>query len=598
MLVQALARYADTRLADQLDDPAFESKPVRFFLEVAEDGRFLGFIERTESVARGKKTLAVAQQLNIPKSPVSRNSGLHPLLACDDMKYVLGPGEWTKPAEVENQQGRHDAFIALITIAANETSDPAIRSAARFYERSAEVESARNDFAVRKPLPGSMICLYSNGALVSNPAVREFWRSHYQAAFGERSQKGGQGICLISGDYGPIAATHDKIKGAGNLGGQAAGVSLMSFDKAAFRSYGWEQNANSPVSPSRANAYVLALNDLLKSGSAQRRDHGGVGFVFWTKIAPSDDTYDVIESATPAQVNKLLQLDPNAVGDPDEFYFLGMSGNGGRLLIRHWYHDSLARVKANVKAWFEGLAIANAYTGVLAEPPPLWLLLKAVARDEAPPDRILQLLSRAIEGQPLGRSILAAALNRQRAAPNKERYKPERIGLIRLCTNDLIRHEGASLMTPTLDSGQTHRAYLCGRLLAIYDSLQYQAHRSAGGEDELNRTVADTYYSLASTNPMAAFPRVDDLGQKHLRKLRRDNRPAMVALEREIQVVHRLIAEQCGARFPGPLSLEDQGRFAIGFHHQRAESMARAAERKQENNRNREQSQTDAKEQS
>lgn len=576
MLIQALAAYADTRLGDQLEDPAFESKPVRFFLEVAEDGRFLGFIERTESIQRGKKSVTIVQHLNIPKSPVSRVSGLHPLLGCDDMKYVLGPGEWTKSEEVQNQQERHDAFIGLLRSATNTTADPDLASVVRFYDRPDEVESARKDLASRKPAPGNLICLYANGALVSNPAARGYWRNHYDGAFSERSQKGGEGICLISGIFGPIAATHDKIKGAGNLGGQAAGVSLMSFDKAAFRSYGWEQNANSPVSPSRAAAYVLALNDLLKAGSIQRRDHAGVGFLFWTKLAPNDDTYDIIESANPAQVNKLMQLDANAVDDPDEFYFLGVSGNGGRLLVRHWYHDALAHVKANVKGWFEGLAIANAFSGALADPPPLWLLLKSIARDEPPPDRILQLLQRAIEGQALGRSMLAAALDRQRAASQKDRYRPERIGLIRLCTNDLTPTEGTIRMTQTLDSGQTNPAYLCGRLLAIYDALQYQA------QGELNRTVADSYYSLASINPMAAFPRVDDLGQKHLRKLRRDKPGAMVAIQREIQEVHQLLADQCGARFPGPLNLEDQGRFAIGFHHQRAQSMAQAIARKQE----------------
>ena len=148
-------------------------------------------------------------------------------------------------------------------------------------------------------------------------------------------------------------------------------------------------------------------------------------------------------------------------------------------------------------------------------------------------------------------------------------------------------------MNPTLDSGQTNPAYLCGRLLAIYDALQYQA------QGELNRTVADSYYSLASINPTAAFPRIDDLGQKHLRKLRRDKPGTMVAIQREIQQVHQLLADQCGARFPGPLSLEDQGRFAIGFHHQRAESMARAAAYKLESsNRSPEEITSDTREQS
>jgi CRISPR-associated protein Csd1 len=129
----------------------------------------------------------------------------------------------------------------------------------------------------------------------------------------------------------------------------------------------------------------------------------------------------------------------------------------------------------------------------------------------------------------------------------------------------------------TLDSGQTKPAYLCGRLLAIYEGLQLSA------QGEVNATIADRYYSLASTNPMAAFPRIDDLGQKHLRKLRRDKRGVMIAVEREIQQIHELLATHSQARFPGPLSLEDQGRFAIGFHHQRAESRARAIARKREN---------------
>ncbi|MDQ1469328.1 MAG: CRISPR-associated protein Csd1 [Bryobacterales bacterium] len=140
MLIQALAAYADTRLAGELEEPAFEFKPVRFFLEVSDDGTFLGFIERTESVQRGSKTFVTVQQLNIAKSPVARVSGLHPLLACDDMKYVLGPGEWTKPEEVQNQKERHEAFVALLRTAAEATTDGSVESVLRFYDRPIEVE--------------------------------------------------------------------------------------------------------------------------------------------------------------------------------------------------------------------------------------------------------------------------------------------------------------------------------------------------------------------------------------------------------------------------------------------------------------------------
>ena len=57
MLIQALAEYADTRLQDQLNDLAFETKRVPYFLEIGRDGTFLNLVERTEQVQRGKKTV-------------------------------------------------------------------------------------------------------------------------------------------------------------------------------------------------------------------------------------------------------------------------------------------------------------------------------------------------------------------------------------------------------------------------------------------------------------------------------------------------------------------------------------------------------------
>ena len=79
---------------------------------------------------------------------------------------------------------------------------------------------------------------------------------------------------MISGRVGLIAATHDKIKGAASLGGQSAGVALMSFDKAAFRSYGWEKNANSPVSPDRAPLPQAAASPVRNRGRPKKVSSG------------------------------------------------------------------------------------------------------------------------------------------------------------------------------------------------------------------------------------------------------------------------------------------------------------------------------------
>ena len=125
-------------------------------------------------------------------------------------------------------------------------------------------------------------------------------------------------------------------------------------------------------------------------------------------------------------------------------------------------------------------------------------------------------------------------------------------------------------MTPTLDAGQKHEAYLCGRLMAVYEGLQYAA------SGEVNQTVADRYFTLASTYPALAFPKLEDLGNKHLRKLRRDNHGAMVRIGQEIDHLHLEIENASGYKFPKALDLDSQGRFALGYHHQRAHHMAQA----------------------
>lgn len=578
MLVQALAAYFDSRLAEEMAEAAWEEKGVPYLIELGAHGQFLGVVPRFDEVKRGNQTVALPQPLPVPKSPVNRNSGLHPLLACDDIKYVLGPGVWTADREGQNHSDRHQAFVALLRRAAQETSDEGLRASTAFYDDRTAVERARAAMVEQKPGPGSLVALSMGGPITNRDSVRAWWTEHYQRAFTERNEHGGKGYCLVSGRYGPIAPTHDKIKGLANLGGQPAGVAMMSFDKEAFRSYGWDRNANSPVSPDRARAYVLALNDLLKPGKPRpsRVDRAGVGFLFWTTRPPSegeDDAMSWIEDPGPEIVEKLLRPDSSGTNvEENEFYLLGVSGNGGRLLVRHWSHEALGQIRRNVAAWFAGLRIRDVFSGEYARPPKMWQVLASIAREEPPPECYVQLLRRALQGQPLNRSILASALQRLRVARGSERLQPTRMGLIRLCVNDMI---GESKMPDTLNDEFDNSAYLCGRLLALYEGLQYQA------QGELNQTVADRYFAMASVSPRVAFAALTKLAQAHLRKLRRDKKDAQIAIERQISGLMERILRLEGPQFPSRFDLTGQGSFALGFHLQKADSMRQARERKQ-----------------
>ncbi len=616
MLVQALAKYADTYLAGQLAELALEEKPVPFMVEINEAGEFIVVRERTHEVtqASGKK-VRLAQTLLVPRSPVNRVSGVHPLLGCDAIQYVVGPfpGVWTQDSEVAKHRAHHSAFIELIQRAASETGDPSLGACASFYADETQVTKARNALAEKKAKGGILVTLAvrprglsqdePGGPVVERARVREFWSHHYNERFTERHAEGGEAICLITGRRGPVAVTHEKIKGTGNLGGQPAGVSLMSFDKEAFRSYGWERNANSPVSPERAAAYVLALNDLLRPGEHRqghsrekvlrtRSDHGGVAFVYWTREPSDDSPMAIFEDAQPEDVARLVrapftgaQRATNIAAN--EFFLLTVSGNGGRLVVRDWFYDSLAKVMANVGKWFEGLRVADVFnSGEPSRPPKLWELLQTISpprlgqvkesNDKVNAERAMRMVRRALLGSPLSLSVLAAALGRLRAGSGNNRLSPVRIGLIRLCVNDILSLQkgGESFMSESLDPNQEHPAYLCGRILAIYDALQYQA------QGDVNVTVADRYYGLASTYPQLAFPKLETLSKAHLKKLRRDNGPAGYAIAKQIdELTDRLVAH--GAKYPAQLNLEDQGRFAIGYHHQKAESARKAKEAKE-----------------
>jgi CRISPR-associated protein Csd1 len=595
MLVQALAEYADHYLKDQLNDAAWEQRPVPWALEISRLGSFLAPVPRMTSVARGKKQVDVPMPMGVPRSPVYRNSGEHPLVGTDDIAYVLGPGPWTpeKAADKEKAEKHHQAFVALLRHAAAVTGDEALASCVLFYDRPEEVEKA--SAALHDAKAGTLVALSCGDALVKRDAVQSFWRQHYQDAFAARME-GHIGECLISGKVGAIAPTHEKIKGVSNLGGQASGVALMSFDKEAFRSYGWEQNQNSPVSPDRAMAYVLALNDLLRSddarvGKGRRKDIAGMGSLTWLRNPADFDALDIMERADPNEVEALLKFDPHAAPDPNRFYLVGVSGNGARLRVRYWVADSLPRVKENLKHWHEQLRVSYPWDD--APPVRLWQLLYGIDREGKPPAHdTIALIRRGLEGaaQPLGYAMLATALNRLRHPGNTLGAKDKQsdplslqrlripMGLIRMCVNDISRSKGEPEMSEGLDPSCVLPAYVCGRLMAEFENLQ-----RASSESEVNSSVLDRYFALASTYPAVAFPKIESLAQKHLRKLRRDKAKAAYAIDARLQELHGLLQPSHAGAYPAKLGLPDQGLFALGYYHQKAWSIAQARDRKQSN---------------
>jgi CRISPR-associated protein Csd1 len=107
-----------------------------------------------------------------------------------------------------------------------------------------------------------------------------------------------------------------------------------------------------------------------------------------------------------------------------------------------------------------------------------------------------------------------------------------------------------------LDTGNSNIGYRLGRLFATLEKIQEEA--SPG----INATIRDRFYGAASGTPVAAFPHLMKLKNHHLAKL--DNRGRAVNLEKVIGGIMDGIVD-----FPTHLALQDQGRFAVGYYHQR-----------------------------
>ena len=106
-----------------------------------------------------------------------------------------------------------------------------------------------------------------------------------------------------------------------------------------------------------------------------------------------------------------------------------------------------------------------------------------------------------------------------------------------------------------LDLTNVNPAYRLGRLFATLEKIQEEA--SPG----LNATIRDRYYGAASSTPVAVFTTLLRLKNHHLGKL---NKGRAIQMERTIGEITNELND-----FPRILALPEQGRFALGYYHQR-----------------------------
>ncbi len=362
--------------------------------------------------------------------------------------------------------------------------------------------------------------------------------------------------------------------------GQTAGCALISYNENAFESYGLKGNLNSSICRECARYYIEGLRFLLSDGYDVEEDNNRKTYyhynhrikisdntvaLFWTRDETEVlDPFSVFDTPDSTEIKYLFDSVWNgkqqigSVIDTNMFYTCTLSSAAARIAVRDWTAISLDEYKRNLAEWFQDIEMTDNNGGLSYSP--LHRLINATQRDKKPGEkqkadlnsktRIGTILwNAAIKGRsykiPL--EILQYVLNR---IWKKDGFSQERAALIKL----VINRNTNKNMKSTLEESNTSVAYLCGRLFAVIESMQWKAIGN------VNNGVKERYFAAAASQPTI-------LGMLLTKNVPIYQHKIGGYLAKELNEIAGRISEI--GSFPQRFSTIEQGEFALGYYFQR-----------------------------
>ena len=582
MILQALKEYYDRKVADSESDIApegFERKPIPFLIVIDRNGKFINLEDTREKI--GKKS--ISKVFLVPRSKPRSGSLSYEttFLLWDHAGYVL------QHPDDEKAKNQHKTWLRKLKELRSELdNDEGVTAILKFYDSGGvnDVKSHPTWNECTKVLSCNMTFKIA-GEILPIPccqAVQEYVKQALKSSSDINDEKIKDkviGRCLITGEVGEIVRVHSDTRISKDS------KKMVSFQRnSGFDSYGKEQGYNAPVCKSAEFAYTTGLNTLLKSNS--RMLVGDAVTVCWSEKSsdlenqiadffsepPKDDPdrgVRAVESLFKSIKRGAFLADEN---EKNRVYVLGLSPNAARIAARFWIVDTVAGMAGKIKLHFDDLRIVHGPRDkdVFSL---FRLLVSTAAQSKAnniPPNLAGDTIRSILGGMKYPQTLLQAAIRRikaEQAAKNKttgkqkENVTYERAAIIKACINRSTRFKNSSIkeeLKMSLDENNTNIGYRLGRLFATLEKIQQEANPG------INTTIRDRFYGAASGTPVAVFGNLMRLKNHHLSKLESAGR--RVFFEKLLgQIIDGVEAKMA---FPTHLSLEDQGRFAIGYYHQ------------------------------
>ena len=566
MILQALYDYYH-RCGD-LPQKGMELKEIGFLIVIDKEGHFLRFEDRRIDKKQAQRFLV--------KKHVGRTSALAANYLYDNSGYVFG---YSDKGDVMHQYQTFKDKVRNIFNQHQDNED--IIAVQKFYEQEQAkmLEQMKGD-SLWPEIEKNLNKKYSTFSFLIDGDTKIVAEKRELLDIDEEQPSTSGQICLVTGKKGNAVETTTATM----IPGSQATAKLVSFQvSSGYDSYGKSKGGNAPISEDAEFAYTTALNHLLGSNTRNKFMVGTRTFVFWASkndeagkeaeesifnmfgfSEQEDDPNKNIEQVR--KVFKAIYSDEIRTTSEDKFYILGLAPNSARIAVTYWAEVPLKEFAGTICKHFNDMEIVD----TRSEKKPYMSLrnilstvtLGGKVSDATPnlPDAIVKSI---FQGLPYPQTLFASCIRRVRAeSSDKDRYPVNitRAAIIKAYLNRLNNHQ--IKIKVMLDKDNNNQGYLCGRLFAVLDKIQEEANNQ--------HSIRERYMNSASSTPAAVFSTILNLSNHHVENLKNEGRKIYFEKLKQ-EIISKIDADG----FKAQLDLQDQGRFFIGYYHQRQDLFSR-----------------------
>ena len=574
MILKALYDYYNR--CGNLPAPGMEEKEIGFVIVISKEGKFLRFED-----CRTDKTIG---RVYLVKKHVSRSSAAVANYLYDNSAYVLG---YSDKDDSEKNQLYFNTFVEKVQSILDRMPDNSdIRTLMNFYAQGREaIHSEVEQDPLWEDIKKNLSKKYSvfSFRIEGDLRILAEKKELMQTNEGTKNDNS-RGLCMVTGVQGELVDTTTATM----IQGSQATAKLVAFQvNSGYDSYGKEKCGNAPISHEAEFAYTTALNTMLRRDSRNKSTVGNRTFVFWVssndKAAEQaeESLFDLLgyseekkdnPNAKIEQVRKVftaIYSGSLSTSLEDRFYILGLAPNSARIAVVYWSETPLRDFAGKILRHFDDMEIIDTrkdrkpYMGIKD-------ILSAVTlggkQSEATPNLPESIIKSIFLGTPYPYTLLSACIRRIRAeSGDGNAARITRIAIIKAFLNR--QNVNDKRMEIMLDKRNTNQGYLCGRLFAVLDRIQEDANGIS--------SIRERYMNAASSTPSSVFATILNLSSHHLENLSNEGKKVFYEKLKQ-EIIDKISSDG----FPAHLDLQDQGRFFVGYYHQRQDFF----NKKEENN--------------